>query len=138
MHNIEHVNIDDLSPASITEIENDPSLKPEDRVLKLKGLILRARKARDSYSVGYGELIHKAQKAEEEWHKIASQKIAEARNTRSSMSGAELVNMVAVARTSSGNPLFIEDEPWDPGRMSDPGYVKQVAVTLKVEHILGE
>lgn len=138
LHSIEHVNIEDLTLASIAEIESDPSLKPEDRVLKLQSLILRARKVRDAYNTGYGELIHRATRSEEEWHKTASKQVVEARNTRSSMTGIELINQVAVAYTASGQPLFVEDKPWDPQRMSDPGYVRQVAVTLKVEHILGE
>ena len=138
LHSIEHVNIEDLTLAAIADIESDPSLKPEDRVLKLQSLIIRARKARDAYNTGYGEIIHKAKRAEEDWHKAASKQVVEARNTRSGMTGIELVNQVAVAYTSSGQPLFVEDKPWDPKRMSDPGYVRRVAVTLKVEPILGE
>tara|TARA_R110000824_G_scaffold339499_1_gene526015 strand:+ start:37 stop:492 length:456 start_codon:yes stop_codon:yes gene_type:complete len=138
LHSVEHVNVDDLTLASIEDIENDPSLKPEDKVLKLKLLIGRARKARDSYNTGYGELIHRASVAEDKWHKLASEQVADARNKRADITITELVNRVAVAYTASGQHLFVEDKPWDPQRMSDPWYVRQVAVSLKVEHILGE
>ena len=138
LYSIEHVSIEDISPASITNIENDPALKPGDKVLKLQNLIKRAVISRNSYMTSFGELIHAAKEKEKSWHKVATEEVTEALNTKSSLSGVELINQVAVAYTASGQPLFVEDEPWDPGKMSDPGYVKQVAVTLNVEHILGD
>ena len=138
LHSIEHVNVDDLTLAAIIDIEHDPSLKPEDKVLRFQTLIKLATKARVAYNTGYGELIHKAKQAEESWHKTASEQVVEALNTRSDMQGVEIVNQVAVAYTASGQPLFVEDEPWDPKKMTDPRYVRQVAEKLKVAHILGD
>ena len=138
MHAIEHVNIEDLTLASITDIENDPSVKPGDKVLRLQSLIKRAKSARSSYQTAYGELIHKAEEKEKDWHTKSSEGVTEALNTKSEMSSVELVNMVAVAHTASGQPLFVENEPWNPARMSEPSYVKQVAEELEVTHILGE
>jgi len=136
MHSIEHVNVEDLTLASVSDIENDPSIKPGDKVLRFQNLIKRAKKARGSYNTAYGELIHKAEEGERKWHKEASEITARAMNTRSGKSPVELINMVAVAQTASGQPLFVEDAPWDPKRMSDPGYVRQVAEELKIEHVL--
>lgn len=135
---VERITLDDITVAAVADIETDPALKPEDRVTKLKSLILRAKRARDAYNTGYGEVIHKAERAEEEWHKKASVQVVDALNKRSDMSGAELINRIAVAKTSSGGTLFVEGEPWNPGRMSEPGYVRNVAVKLNVAHILGE
>ena len=77
-----------------------------------------------------------AERKHDEWHKIASQEVVKVMSTKASCSNVELVNKVAVAYTSSGQPLFIDDRPWDPARMGDQSYVRRVAAQLNVAHIL--
>tara|TARA_R110000824_G_scaffold108475_3_gene255534 strand:- start:2386 stop:2754 length:369 start_codon:yes stop_codon:yes gene_type:complete len=122
----------------LIEIENDPNLRPEDKVVRFNRLSLRASRARDSYNTAYGTLIHKAKNKETEWHKRATKEVVEARKYKTSVGGVELINRMAVAVTASGQPLFVEDKPWEPAKMGDLGYVKKVAKQLGVLNILGE
>lgn len=138
LHTIQHVEADSLSEAALIEIENDPNLRPEDKVVRFNRLSLRASRARDSYNTAYGTLIHKAKNKETEWHKRATKEVVEARKYKTSVGGVELINRMAVAVTASGQPLFVEDKPWEPAKMGDLGYVKKVAKQLGVLNILGE
>ena len=120
------------------DIENDPNLKPEDKVARFQRLIMRTKRARQSYDTAYGTLIHKAKQKEDEWHKKATASVVDARKYKTAIGGVELINRMAVALTASGTPLFVEDRPWEPGKMGDLGYVKKVAEQLGVMNILGE
>ena len=66
-HIIDKVGIDDLSEASVEAIDNDPSLKPSDKVQSLESLIARATKAQATYSSGYDMLIHVATQSRDRW-----------------------------------------------------------------------
>lgn len=138
LHTIEHVEAEDLSEAALIEIENDPNVKPEDKVIRFQRLSLRAARARQTYDTAYGTLIHKAKLKESEWHKRASEEVVEARNYKTSIGGVELINRMAVALTAQGKTLFVEDMPWEPAKMGDLGYVKKVAKQLGVMNLLGE
>lgn len=135
-HVLDKVAVDDLSEATIALIENDPTLKPADRVAAFESLIRRAKRARESYNFAYGKLIHLTEKKHEEWHLRASQQVVKVMSTKASCSSTELVNRVAVAYTGSGQPLFVDERPWDPAKMADPTYVRSVAEQLGVAHIL--
>ena len=138
LHTIEHVESEDLSEAALVEIENDPNVKPEDKVTRFQRLALRAARARHTYDTAYGTLIHKAKIKETEWHKRATQGAMNARKYKASIGGVELINRMAVSLTAQGKTLFVEDMPWEPSKMGDIAYVKKVAEQLGVMNLLGE
>jgi len=135
-HRVDRVRIDDLSEATLSDIENDPTLTPSERVDAYESFKRQAKKARDSYNSAYGGLIHLADSKSNEWHKKASEQIAKVMSEPTSSSAVELVNNVAVAYTSSGKSLFVDGSPWDPRKMGNAHYVRKVAEQLGVAHIL--
>ena len=135
-HVLDTVTVDDINEATLDAIEKDPALKPSDRVAAYGSFAKRAKKARDSFDVAYGKLIHVAERKHDEWHKKASQQVVNVMSTRSSLSGAELVKNVALAYTGSGQVLEVDGSPWDPAKMVDPLYLRRVAEQLSVAHIL--
>ena len=135
-HVTDKVAVIDVSEATVAAIEVDPTLKPADRVGAYESLIKRAKKARESYNVAYGGIIHKAERKKEEWHTKASQEVAKVMTTKADVSSVELVNRIAMVHTNGGQALFVGDAPWDPSKMGDPIYVRRVAEKLGVAHIL--
>ena len=135
-HRVEKVIIDDLSEATVESINNDPTLKPSDKVSAYESLIKRTRQARNSYDIAYGKLIYLAEGKRDEWHKLASEQVVKVMSTKADCSAAQLVCKVAMAYTGGGQSLIVDDRPWDPERMTDPIYLRRVAEKLSVAHIL--
>jgi len=117
-HIIDKVGIDDLSEASVEAIDNDPSLKPSDKVQSLESLIARATKAQATYSSGYDMLIHVATQSRDRWAR-------EAPSTGHTL-------LWQIADTVKPN---INDKSYDPTNRTIE-YAKLVAHTLNMEHLL--
>ena len=135
-HIVDKVVIEDITPETIESIEKDPTLRPSQRVSAFQAFNRRAKKARDSYNAGFGQMIHVSNRKIEEWNKIASQQIAKVMSKDINDNAVELVNNVAMAYTQGGKVLFVDDKPWDTKRMNDLLYVRRVAERLGVAHIL--
>lgn len=135
-HVLDKVTINDLSEATLSNIENNTILKPAEKVAEYESFLKRARKAREAYNVAYGKLIHIADDKLAKWHAIASEHAVNIMSINKIKDPAKLVTNVALAYTGGGGSLEIDDQPWDPHRMVDPAYLRRVAEKLNVAHIL--